>query len=499
MISLFNDQEEFISSIRSVWRENKRIVGFLPTGGGKTRCAARIIEGMTSKGMRVYFTVPRISLIKQTLDSFTNLGLLSVTVLHRDYDFNPSANIVITTQQTLTRRGHPDCDLIIIDEAHKRSKIILDWMDERPEQRYIGLTATPFPDWMGKYYTALAKGRSMRWLIDNGRLSDYDVYAPDIPDTSNCKTKKDQDGVREFEEGEIAAIMGEAKIVGNVVDNWINNGGDEQTIALAVNVMHANQLANEFERLGVSVAVITAKTPLEEREVYYSRYRSKVIRILLSVDCLTEGADFPECTVLINARPTKSKCRYIQGMGRVLRFIEGKRAKIFDHSGTTLDLGLPCSIEIDGLASENDGKSQQQNFIEKEEKEKKPKKCSKCDFIKPAGIHKCPNCGATPRAGEDVEALEDIGLKKIKGEKKTFTKEEKQNYYSELLGWQVMKRNEGKNYNDGFIARVYKDKFGAWPKSLDKKPKAPSEEVQLKMRKKLQDFARRKSYANKAK
>jgi len=62
-----------------------------------------------------------------------------------------------------------------------------------------------------------------------------------------------------------------------------------------------------------------------------------------------------------------------------------------------------------------------------------------------------------------------------------------------------MKRNEGKNYNDGFIARVYKDKFGAWPKSLDKKPKAPSEEVQLKMRKKLQDFARRKSYANKAK
>ena len=74
MIDLYPDQEEFIQEIRKLWKENLRIVGVCPTGFGKTRCAAKIIQGFVSRGMKVCFIVPRISLIQQTADAFTDLG-----------------------------------------------------------------------------------------------------------------------------------------------------------------------------------------------------------------------------------------------------------------------------------------------------------------------------------------------------------------------------------------------------------------------------------------
>jgi DNA repair protein RadD len=481
VISLYDDQEAFIQQIRSLWKANKRMVGYMPTGGGKTRCAAKIIEGMISRGLRVCFTVPRISLIQQTVDSFEDLGLEGLTVMHGKSDFNPSAKIIVASVDTMIRRKKlANVDLFIIDEAHKRRKKLLEWMAEFPNERYIGLTATPFPKWMGEYYTAMAKGPSMAVLIDTGRLAPYDVYAPDVPDLTGAKTTYTGDEP-DFAEESLAKIMGDAKLVGNVVSNWLENGENRQTIALAVNVLHANQMANEFAKAGISVEVITAKTPLEEREVIFKNFRSRVVKILLSVDCLTEGADFPECNCLINARPTKSKSRYIQGFGRVLRFMEGKRALIFDHSGTTLILGLPCDIEIEGLNSGDEGLDENTQQQAKEKPEKIPKLCRGpgCTYLKPAGVHTCPICGFTPRAGQDVETAAEIGLKKLgkKEKKETFTKEDKQKFYSQLIGWKMQKAATKKPVSESKVKAVYRRKFGVWPNGLSLAPEAPSTET----------------------
>ena len=481
MISLYDDQEVFIQQIRSLWKANKRMVGYMPTGGGKTRCAAKIIEGMISRGLRVCFTVPRISLIQQTVDSFEELGLEGLTVMHGKSDFNPSAKIIVASVDTMIRRKKLEgVDLFIIDEAHKRRKKLLEWMTEFPDERYIGLTATPFPKWMGEYYTAMAKGPSMATLIDTGRLAPYDVYAPDVPDLTGAKTTYTGDEP-DFAEESLAKVMGDAKIVGNVVSNWLENGENRQTIALCVNVLHANQMANEFAKAGVSVEVITAKTPLEEREVIFKNFRSRVVKILLSVDCLTEGADFPECDCLINARPTKSKSRYIQGFGRVLRFMEGKRALIFDHSGTTLILGLPCDIEVEGLNSGDEGLDDPSAPAPKEKPEKKPKLCSGpgCNYLKPAGVHTCPVCAFTPRAGQDVETAAEVGLVKLgkKEKKEKFTKEDKQRFYNELLGWKIQSSSSKKPVSDKRVLAVYKNKFGVWPRGMSIQPVPPTVET----------------------
>lgn len=470
MISVYPDQEEFINEIRKLWKSNLRIIGMAQTGFGKTRVAAKIIDSMSKRGMSICFLVPRITLIEQTVRSFVDLGIESITVMHGQAEVDMNASVTIASIDTYIRRAKRTFDLVIVDEAHHRRMQLLKWMEEHPEERYLGLTATPYADWIGEYYTALAKGRSMKWLIENKRLAPYDVYAPTKPDTSNLKTRNGAYG-KDFAESDLEQIMGDNKVVGDIVQNWLQNGEDRLTMGLCVNVRHANQICNEFNAVGVMAEVVSAKVPLEEREIIFKRMRDGITKVVLSVDCLTEGFDLPEVTCLINARPTKSVARWLQGAGRALRYLPGKKAVIFDHSGTALDLGLPEYIDIDQLKNGDDNKETKTRQVEREQHEKKPKECKKCNYLKPAGIYECPRCGFKPLAGEDVETDKDRELVKIKGKEKKWTMEEKQSWYSMFLG-----QCKTKGYKEGWAANKYKEKFGVWPKGLKRTPKAASPE-----------------------
>tara|TARA_R110000737_G_scaffold108874_1_gene141755 strand:- start:791 stop:2281 length:1491 start_codon:yes stop_codon:yes gene_type:complete len=476
MIDLYEDQEEFIGEIRKIWNKHRRIVGMMPTGGGKTRCAARIIEGCVSKGMRVCFLVPRITLISQTAQSFTELGLTDITYLWGDYETNYNAKITIASIDTYIRREKGDYDLVIVDEMHHRRAVLLKWMEEHPKDRYLGLSATPFSDWIGNYYTGLAKSKSMKWLMDNDRLSKYEVFAPSTPDLSGVKVGNTPMG-KDYQESALGAIMGDAKVIGDVVKHWLEHGENRLTMALCVNVLHANFLCVEFNKNQIPSEVITAKTPVEDRERVFGRMRSGVTKVVLSVNCLTEGFDLPQVSCLINARPTKSKARYIQGIGRSLRYLPGKTALIFDHSGTTLDLGFPEDIDIDELSTGKAPESGKPQKNSDEKPEKKPKLCPKCAYLKEAGVYSCPKCGFAPLMGIDTDVDESRGLTKISGKKKVYTKSDKQSFYSGLLGYQKEQLLNGKSCSDGYIANTYRDKFFVWPKGLDKRPSTPPPEV----------------------
>lgn len=481
-IPLYEDQKEFIGEIRKNWKAHKRIVGVMPTGGGKTRCAAYIIKGCIDNGMRVCFVVPRISLIEQTARSFYDLGLTGITYIWAGCETSASAPIAIASVDTLIRREKTEYDLYIIDEVHHRRKKLLEWMAEHPDDRYIGLTATPFADWLGHYYTAMAKSKPMWWMIENKRLSPYEVFAPSKPDLSGCKTTNTALGT-DYVESDIAEIMGGYKLCGDIVSNWMENGQNRITMALCVNKAHAGHLTNEFNRHGVVSELITADTPVEEREQIFERTRQGVTRIILSINCLTEGFDMPECSCLINARPTKSKARFIQGIGRVLRYVEGKKAIVFDHAGSFLDpeLGFVEHIEIDELSSKSDGLTERQRIQKEIEKiEKAPKECPKCKFVKMPGSHECPKCGFKPTFGEDIDTdtkrkLESLNASLPKHEK--HTKEDKQAWFSMLLGWQRERAAQGKPVKDGAISHKYKERFGCWPKGLHRTPKVPSPEL----------------------
>lgn len=496
MIDLYPDQEEFIGEIRKLWKYHKRIVGLAPTGFGKTRVAARLLEGHAERGLKTCFIVPRISLMEQTAKAFMDLGLDDITYLWTGHDYRQGALITIASADTYIRREKGEFALTVVDECHLRRKQLLEWMKAHPEDRYLGLSGTPFAPWIGEYYTALAKSKPMRWLIDNGRLSEYEVYAPAVPNLSGLKVKAGAYG-NDFVETDLAEVMGDAKIVGDIVQNWLERGENRLTIALCVNVLHANQVCIEFNRAGVQAEVITADTPIEERERCFARMRAGITRVITSVNALTEGLDIKEVSCVINARPTRSAARYIQGMGRGLRACKGKdKCVIFDHSGTTLMLGMPEDVQMDELNVGDDGMGKASRRIDDDKPEKVPTVCPQCSFLKPAGMYVCAKCGFKPIVGQDVEAAREIGLAKIGKAKKTvFTTQEKQFFYSELLGYQRERAAEGRPISDGWVANQYRNKFGVWPNKMERVVRPPSITTRQYIRSQFIKFAKAKEKA----
>lgn len=464
-------QEEILNQLRRTWRKNRTHLIYAPVGAGKTFIAAQVAKGFVTNGLRVLMVCPYTVLVEQTFNKFIEYGLPKPGIIwqnHPETDY--SRSIQIASADTLRNRELPGFDILIVDEAHLKRKHLLELIKDC-DKPVIGLSGTPFADWMGTYYENLVKTTTMRRLIDLGVLCDYEFYAPTKPDLSKCRSQNTAWG-NDYVESEIEDVMNGADIVGDIVSTWLEHSNYDPTLCFCVNVNHANHVTVEFNKHGVKAEVMTANTPIVERKQIISRFEDGITKVICNVGVLVAGFD-SDVRCLIYARPTKSEMRWIQVLGRALRSAKGKAfAKIFDHSGTVHKLGFPDSIEYDSLKSDKDGMDEvSQKRQEKEKKEKLPKECTSCNFMKPAGVYICPKCGFKPIVGENVEVDETRELSALK-KKKIPTKEDKQSFYSQLIAIRMEK-----SYKDGWEANQYRNKFGVWPKGLSKIPREPSKEV----------------------
>ena len=469
-------QKKAVAMLRAEWKDKRTHMIYGPVGMGKTALAAYITKSFSDRGMKVLFVAPYTILIEQTMERFAEYGLPRAGIIWRDHpDYFPSASIQIASADTLARRDMPtDIDLIIVDEAHIRRRFLLDLI-ETSDIPVIGLSGTPFAPWLGKYYQSLIKPCSMRQLIDEGYLSDYEFYAPMKPDLKGVKTTNTAGFGIDYQENAVAEIMQDAQVVGNIVENWLANGEDRPTIAFCVNVQHANYVTNQFNNKGVSCEVMTAKTPKEDRTEILGRFESGITKVICNVGVLVAGFD-ADVRCIIYARPTKSEIRWIQCLGRGLRTAEGKdKCIIFDHSGTVHRLGFPDSIEYDELPNGNDGLDTKESITKEiEKKEKLPKECPSCKFLKPAGIMICPKCGFKPLSGQDVETDETREIQKLKAKLDLGQSIDKQLFYSELIGYIRERNATGKDIKIGWAAYKFKEKFGEWPNNLHKTAQPPT-------------------------
>lgn len=462
-----------LNLLRENWNRHRTLLLSASVGFGKTAIAAFIADGLVSRGMRVMFVAPYTVLLDQTATRFVEYGLPAdeISFVWRNHPLNdPDRLIQIASADTLIRRKFPEnIDLLIVDEAHIRRKTLLEIIRDT-DLRVIGLSGTPYANWMGKYYQKLIKPTTMKELIQIGDLSGYEFFAPDKPDVSKVKTSNLGSWGNDYNEGQLAEIMGDSVLVGNIVRNWLENGEDRATVCFCVNVKHANHITTEFIRSGVNAEVMTADTPHEDRQLIISRFETGATRVLVNVGVLVAGFD-SDVRCIIYARPTKSEIRWVQCLGRGLRTAKGKgKCIIFDHSGTVHRLGFPDDIEYEDLQTKTDGMKQQAASEQPEKTEKKPKECSQCHYMKPAGVYVCPKCGFKPLAGEDVDTDESRGLKKLTGKQKVYSIEEKQHWWSQIKYYQHERVIIGKPISDGWCAHTFKKKFGIWPKGLHNNP-----------------------------
>ncbi|EAC1238184.1 ATP-dependent helicase [Salmonella enterica] len=468
-------QATALNMLRGKWKQAQSFLLYAPVGFGKTAIAAFITDGFVSRNLRVMFVAPYTVLLDQTATRFIDYGLPAeeIAYIWRNHpSYNPHALIQIASADTLIRREFPDnIDLLIVDECHLRRKTLLQTIERlttETQTKVIGLSGTPFSKWLGNYYAELIKPTTMKELIQMGHLSPYEFYAPSHPDLSSVGTTYHETYGADYNESDIARVMSDAKLVDDIVRNWLEHGDNLPSVCFCVNVAHANFVTIEFNRAGVQAEVMTALTPHAERQLIIQRFERGITKIIVNVGVLVAGFD-SDVRCIVYARPTKSETRWIQIIGRGLRTAPGKKVcRIFDHTGTVNRLGFPDDIEYDYLKTENDGMEQKAltRVISSDTPDPLPRQCPKCSFMKPVGMPICPMCGFKPLVGRDVATDTTRKLKKIGKSEDKPTKETKQGWWSQILFYQKTRAMQGKPLSDAWCARVFHNKFQSWPNGL---------------------------------
>lgn len=440
---------------------HKRIVVQMPTGAGKTRFAAEIVNGALSKGNRVAFTVPMISLIDQTVESFMMEGIGDVGVMQGSHELTHyGMPVQVCSVQTIAKRGFPDAQVIIIDECHLRFKVISDWIKQQPDKTFIGLTATPWARGMSDDWQALVSPVTMQQLIDQNFLSPFRVYAPSHPDLSNVRTAKG-----DYHEGDLSKVMGESVLIADIVQTWLKLADWKPTLVFAVDRLHAAKLQSEFNAAGVPMGYCDAFVDRIERRVLFDRMAKGELAGIVNVGTLTTGVDADvRCIVL--ARPTKSEILHVQIIGRGLRTAPGKtECLVLDHADNHARLGFVTDIYHPALLGGKD-----KNLTKKEKGEPLPKECSQCGALKAPKVRECPHCGFVPNPTSKIEE-EEGELIEITGKKKRYTMNDKQKFWSMAL---YVDRERGKGGR--FAKALYYEKFGVWPRSIEHISLQPDEQ-----------------------
>lgn len=452
----------------------QRVIICSPTGSGKTEIGMALIKGARLKHKRVAFLANRVHLIEQTSRRFDK-SRIAHGVIQGENTRNVYEPVLVASIQTVARRGLPDVDLLIIDEAHtvagsKDYRAVI----AAAKCPVIGLSATPYARGLGKHYDELGGPLFERMviaatipeLIEGGFLVDVDVYAPSEPDMTGIKQSRNAFGEMDYSDADVGRAVDKPELVGDIVKHWFRLAKGTPTVCFAANIAHSQHIVEQFRAAGVPAEHIDCYTKDEERQAILRRIETGETLVISNVGILAEGWDFPACKTLILARPTRSLIRYIQMAGRVLRPHASKeRALILDHSGTVPRLGFPTDefpLELD------DGTPRQQKAGQKGQAERLPKACPSCSYMKPVGVHQCPVCGFAPAKRSDVETVDgDLVLLKRKAPKM-----EKQAFYSQLISIA-----EAKGYRDGWIAHKYREYFGVWPRGLDDVAAEPTKAV----------------------
>jgi superfamily II DNA or RNA helicase len=439
----------------------KRIVIKAPTGAGKTVMAASLVLDQLERRQRAAFVVPSISLIDQTVNSFWNLGIRGIGVMQANHEMtNTSLPVQICSKDTLSRRKiYPTADLVLVDECHVQSEFLFEWMRDKPDLPFIGLSATPWTKGLGQKYDKLINHVSTQSLIDQGFLSPFEVWSPSAPDLTKIKTV-----AGDYDLKQLSKRSRQPKLIADIVETWLRLGNNEPTICFAVDRLHAQAIRDAFQNANVAVEYCDAFTPREERAEIKRRLEAGDIRVVCNVGVLTTGVDW-DIRCIILARSTKSEMLFCQIIGRGLRTAPGKEHLIIlDHSDNTHRLGFVTDIDYDEL---DDGISEKQ---ENKRKPREPKSCPVCHFTKPIGAFECPKCGHKPVLISKIRAEDGSLQKQTSGAVKNLEAEQ---WYSELLGYA---RKRG--FKDGWAWHKVEGKFGVRLRSTRHlKPQEPSQKV----------------------
>ena len=398
MIELRPYQRDLLQQVQTALAADTkaRVMMQLPTGGGKTIIAGALLADWLMGGRKAVWLTHRRELAEQTCRMLTDARISAIT----DVKWTPgtdapamSGGAVILMAQTVSRRtdsmevwhGYNADDLMVIDEAHHAAAEGWERAMKQWPGRIIGMTATPWrlseKEGFDHLFDELLCGPQVADLQAADWLCDAQTLLPP-PEQRIIGGEVDRTG--DYTEWGIKLANRSDVMTAGVLEFWRRGYDDRPTIAYAVSVDHAHNLASVFNDAGIPAAVILGDTSSEERNKAIAGFREGTLKVLVNVVVATEGFDLPDASCIVIARPTMSLALYLQMVGRGLRPKDGGR--------DCLILDLAANSEKHGLPEEHRKWSLEPRGIESPG-EAPVVWCPQCETVSPATSHHCRGCG----------------------------------------------------------------------------------------------------------
>lgn len=365
-------QQECKSSIFKEWEDHNSTLAVLFTAAGKTVIFASVIGDLVSAGKKVIVIAGRRELIKQAKAKIERVtGFKCGVEMGQEvwdseridlFDAKEGeCKIIIATIQTLIA----ECDgrsrihkfkphefgAVILDEAHNCVSDsylnVINYFKQNPNQKILGVTATPDrmdEKALGQICETVAFEADILFGINNGWLVPIRQQQVRVKglDFSAIRTVGD-----DLDKGELAQVLEEEENLHGMVhpmleviyglppksltdipiEQWtskLEGLKAKRTLIFTHSVRQAELTSQILNRHVSNLSRwIHGGTKEDYRIESLEMFHDGRLSVLANCSVLFEGYDNPEIEVVICAKPTKSRSRYVQIIGRGTRTLEG--------------------------------------------------------------------------------------------------------------------------------------------------------------------------------
>lgn len=443
---------EIAQALHAGWR---RVLRQLATGGGKTHEIACIALAAQLAGLRVLILCTRTRLIRQIHERLGDFGVphgVVAAALPRLIDWSQA--VQVASADTLYRRcfatgrmSLPTADVVIFDEAHlaaAESRMAI--TQSYPNAALLGFTATPARQSgrpLSDQFEHLILGPSMSALIKMGSLVRARIFNIPVVSQDELKSLR-KDAVGDYQAGELASLMSRARLLGDVVENWLKIASGKRTIVFAVSKAHGAHLVQAFTRQGIAAEILTDQDGEEIREQVIGRLETGKTTVLVNCFLMAYGVDVPSVECIVLARPTRSLAMYLQMVGRGMRPAPGKdHFFLIDHGRVVENLGLPTEKFAWSLDSKSNVNAAAEAHSRTSGAEQ-PRTCRECGhmwLVSEEG-YACAMCGWAPSPKPKPIIVEDAELIELVTDTKRASPwdDDVQQFFQECLGVEARRR-----------------------------------------------------------
>jgi superfamily II DNA or RNA helicase/SAM-dependent methyltransferase/SOS-response transcriptional repressor LexA len=300
----------------------------LATGLGKTWLAA--FDAVRMGARRILFVAHREEILGQAAATFVRILPGKRVGYYTGRSRDADVDVLCASVQTLTKAEHLErfspqhFDYVVIDEFHHAAaNTYRRVLSHFAPSFLLGLTATPDrtdqSDILSLCDDNLVYSCHLFAGIQAGLLASFHYHGihDEAVDYREIPWRNGR-----FDPEQLSNKLATLSRARHALREW-RSKAQQRTLAFCVSTRHADYMAEQFTRAGVSAAAVYAGSTLGRAQAL-EMLHAGTLHVVFSVDLFNEGVDLPSIDTVMMLRPTESKILFLQQLGRGLRRSEGK-------------------------------------------------------------------------------------------------------------------------------------------------------------------------------